>query len=255
MGSKRASKSRSAGTSRKRAGAAKKSRQPAGSKRKRAADEARPKAARPAAPRRHPTPPPEARGATQPKPSQPAGVLARLKTGVSSWATRARAAFGRMSQRPDRGSRPAVRQKTPSPPPLPEALKKSARAARSQSKHDITIPIEPGDIISEEPAGGATPRAESAICHAIRARRLLAFDYDGHGRVAQPYCHGFSKTGHEVVRAIQVRGPSRSRGFGFGKLWTVAKMEKLSVMSEEFRPDDPRYRPDDSAMIRIHCRI
>ncbi len=32
-------------------------------------------------------------------------------------------------------------------------------------------------------------------------------------------------------------------------------MEKLSVMSEEFRPDDPRYRPHDSAMIRIHCRI
>jgi hypothetical protein len=92
------------------------------------------------------------------------------------------------------------------------------------------------------------------ICDAIRARRLLAFEYEGHRRVAAPYCHGFNRGG-EMLRAVQVGGSSRSGRFGVGKLWSIAKMREIRVVDESFVPDDPDYNPDDTAMARIHCRV
>lgn len=92
------------------------------------------------------------------------------------------------------------------------------------------------------------------VCLSIRERRLLAFDYDGCHRVVAPYCHGLSRSG-EVMRAVQVRGQSRSGGLGFGKLWTVARMRNVRQLEEPFTPDDPDYRPDDSAMTTVHCCI
>ena len=92
------------------------------------------------------------------------------------------------------------------------------------------------------------------ICEAIEARRQLIFEYEGLTRIVQPYCHGWNESG-EVVRALQVGGASRSGGFGFGKLWMVAKMARLRVSEAGFEPSDPNYNPEDSAMTEIHCRI
>lgn len=92
------------------------------------------------------------------------------------------------------------------------------------------------------------------ICAAIRDCVLLEFDYDGLHRVVAPYCHGFTRKG-EALRAIQVRGDSRSRGLGFGKLWTVEKMLDIRRTAVSFVPDDPHYNPRDSAMTRIHCNV
>jgi hypothetical protein len=93
------------------------------------------------------------------------------------------------------------------------------------------------------------------ICKAIGSRSLLAFDYDGRRRIVAPYCHGFGARGVEFLRAIQVGGGSRSGGFGFGKLWTVSRMGAVRVSGDSFVPDDPSYNPNDSAMVRIHCRV
>jgi hypothetical protein len=96
------------------------------------------------------------------------------------------------------------------------------------------------------------------ICDAIRTRSLLEFQYDGLVRVVAPYCHGVSKTGHEVVRAVQLRGASSSGagGLGFGKLWKVSKLVRVRLLDEHFAPtDDPDYNPDDSALATIHCRV
>lgn len=92
------------------------------------------------------------------------------------------------------------------------------------------------------------------ICAAIRDRVLLEFDYDGLHRVVAPYCHGFTSKG-EVLRAIQVRGDSRSHGSGFGKLWTVKKMLGLRRTEEAYVPDDPNYNPMDRAMTKVHCNV
>lgn len=92
------------------------------------------------------------------------------------------------------------------------------------------------------------------ICTAIKDHMLLEFDYEGLHRVVAPYCHGFTARG-EVLRAVQVRGESRSRGFRFGKLWTIEKMRNLRGTTESFIPDDPDYNPNDSAMTTIHCNV
>jgi hypothetical protein len=97
---------------------------------------------------------------------------------------------------------------------------------------------------------------ELKVCEAIRAQRILEFDYDGYHRVVQPYCHGFTSKGAEILRAVQVNeADSRSGGRGFGKLWTVAKMQNLRVAVETFDADDPDYNPNDTAMPEIHCRV
>jgi hypothetical protein len=93
------------------------------------------------------------------------------------------------------------------------------------------------------------------ICNAIRQRRRLLFDYGGLPRVVEPYCHGTSTHGSELLRAVQVGGSSGSGAFGFGKLWTVSKMTKVRASDDPFTPSDPHYNPDDSTITAIHCRI
>ncbi len=97
--------------------------------------------------------------------------------------------------------------------------------------------------------------SSALICEAIRGRALLEFDYDGMHRIVQPYCHGTIGTGRESLRAIQIGGESRGRLIASGKLWTVAKMTNLRVSEQPFVPNDPHYKPNDSAMASIHCRI
>ena len=96
---------------------------------------------------------------------------------------------------------------------------------------------------------------KTIICDAIRQRLLLEFRYRGLPRVVEPYAHGISTRGVEVLRAIQVGGQSNSGGFGYGKLWTVADITALRITPESFPADDPNYDPNDSGMQSIHCRI
>jgi hypothetical protein len=95
----------------------------------------------------------------------------------------------------------------------------------------------------------------SAICDAIRRRRLLTFEYQDRPRLVAPYCHGWSSGGKELLRGIQVGGESASGVLGAGKLWHVVQMRDARATSRSFTPDDPDYAPDDAAMARIHCRV
>jgi hypothetical protein len=101
--------------------------------------------------------------------------------------------------------------------------------------------------------GAVSPHGH--ICRAIQSRTLLEFDYEGHHRIVAPYCHGLTAAEIEVLRAIQIGGSSRSAGFGFGKLWHVAKMLNLCGSDERFLPTDPHYQRNDSVMARICCRV
>lgn len=92
------------------------------------------------------------------------------------------------------------------------------------------------------------------ICAAIVKRELLEFDYNGLHRVVAPYCHG-AINGREVLRAIQVRGDSRSGGWGFGKLWSLDKVRNLRLTGQSFLADDPQFNPNDSAMTQVHCAV
>jgi hypothetical protein len=100
-------------------------------------------------------------------------------------------------------------------------------------------------------------RAYIAICETIRLHHRLAFVYEGLPRVVEPYCHGISTAGFEVLRAIQVAGASRSGRLkvSSGKLWLVGKMQEVRSTGQKFVPNDPHYNPDDSAIRVIHCRV
>lgn len=93
------------------------------------------------------------------------------------------------------------------------------------------------------------------ICQAIQQLRKLIFDYKGLRRIVAPYCYGVSTGDTEVLRAIQLGGASSSKGYGFGKLWTVSEMSRLELSEEHFVPNDPKYNPNDSAMKRVICRV
>lgn len=92
------------------------------------------------------------------------------------------------------------------------------------------------------------------ICDAIRTRSLLEFRYHGLIRLVEPYCHGFSARGNELLRAAQIGGASSSGRFGLGKLWSVADIVAPRLVDKHFEPGDPQHR-DDFAMPQIHCRI
>lgn len=93
------------------------------------------------------------------------------------------------------------------------------------------------------------------ICDAIRTRSLLEFRYHGLIRLVEPYCHGFSTRGNELLRAAQIGGSSSSGGFGFGKLWSVADIVEARLVDKRFEPRDLAQSPADHAMAQIHCRI
>lgn len=95
----------------------------------------------------------------------------------------------------------------------------------------------------------------SLICDAIRTRTLIEFRYHGLIRLVEPYCHGFSSRGNELLRGAQVGGSSNSGGFGFGKLWSVTEMVGLRLVDKRFEVGDARHNPSDRAMADVHCRV
>ena len=96
---------------------------------------------------------------------------------------------------------------------------------------------------------------KSIICSAINERRELHFYYNGGYRTAEPYCYGISRKGNELLRAFQTGGYSESGNPENWKLFSVDKMDEITITTEEFLGDRPEYKPDDSAMEDIYCNI
>ena len=93
----------------------------------------------------------------------------------------------------------------------------------------------------------------SLICRAIRERRLLRFGSEGSVREVEPYCHGFSRESHELIRGYQVAGISRS-GEPIGwKTFRVDRMSAVAVTFTTFPADRDGYDPADNRMATLHC--
>jgi predicted DNA-binding transcriptional regulator YafY len=93
------------------------------------------------------------------------------------------------------------------------------------------------------------------VCQAIRDRRVVRFHYGGGTRDVEPYCHGFSKDGHELLSGYQAAGFSRS-GERFGwKTFRLDAIRALLVTDQAFSPARPGYDPHDSRISDVHCRI
>src|SRR4051794_29766473 len=96
---------------------------------------------------------------------------------------------------------------------------------------------------------------DRSICAAIGGRAVVQFSYDGLSRTAELHCHGTSKGSHEVVRAYQVGGYTRSGRVPIWRMYEVSKISGLRQTGETFPFNRPGYNPNDRDMISVHCRV
>lgn len=96
----------------------------------------------------------------------------------------------------------------------------------------------------------------SDICRAISSRRLLELDYNGKRRLVEPYSHGFSSDGREMLVGFQRSGGSDSGQIEGWKAMAVDRIEHLVVVDVSFIPARNDYRAGSSKNIDDpHCEI
>ena len=91
------------------------------------------------------------------------------------------------------------------------------------------------------------------ICTAIRERRRLRFRYDGGERIVEPYAYGACET-HELLRAYQISGFSRSRQSGW-KLFRVEEISDLAVLNEPIEDQHPGYMRNDPCLEVVYSEL
>lgn len=94
-----------------------------------------------------------------------------------------------------------------------------------------------------------------AICAAIKSRKVVQFTYDNYARVVEPFCHGTSTMGNELLRGYQVGGQSESGEPVGWKLFTVSNISDFRQTGDVFLTNRPGYTPYDSAMSTVHCHV
>lgn len=96
----------------------------------------------------------------------------------------------------------------------------------------------------------------SAICTAIRERRLIHLTYHWGHRIVEPHAYGRNDNGHELLRVFQLRGASES-GEPYG--WKLLRMDEitgLNVLEENFSGPRSGYARNDKALDeRIYCQL
>ena len=93
------------------------------------------------------------------------------------------------------------------------------------------------------------------ICFAIKSQRVIRISYDGGLRTVEPYCHGVSIAGFDLLRAYQTSGYSASRQSIEWKLIYVNQIQSLALTEVLFSGRRRGYNPNDSAMARTYCCI
>ena len=94
------------------------------------------------------------------------------------------------------------------------------------------------------------------LCNAIRNRRVITFYYDGGRRVVEPYCHGASEAGHDLLRGFQISGYSKSGASHGWKMFRADELSGLAMTDEVFTNTRPEYDPTrEEKMSTIYCRI
>ena len=62
------------------------------------------------------------------------------------------------------------------------------------------------------------------VCEAIRMRRLLFLSYGGHARIVEPYVHGRTSAGIEVLLCFQREGSTSS---GYRSHWRALHLGRI----------------------------
>lgn len=92
------------------------------------------------------------------------------------------------------------------------------------------------------------------ICEAIARRRLISLTYGGRERVVEPYIHGRTTAGREVVLCFQREGESATGGGGW-RLLHVDQIVDLQMLDVTFPFDAATYDPHADEVRHVHCRV
>ena len=94
-----------------------------------------------------------------------------------------------------------------------------------------------------------------AICSAIKAKRVITFHDDGDRRIVEPYCHGTSRAGYEVLRGYQTGGQSDSEPLPGWRLYLVSRMSNFEITQDTFPGTNADYQRNDEHIPTIHCQV
>jgi hypothetical protein len=93
------------------------------------------------------------------------------------------------------------------------------------------------------------------IINAIENRNLLKFFYKNHLRIVEPHAYGKTIKGNELLRAYQIEGTSDSGKVPDWRLFSVNKIERITVLDDTFLNPRVGYKSGDSALDDIYCEL
>ena len=97
---------------------------------------------------------------------------------------------------------------------------------------------------------------DQIICNAIHQRCLLRLTYDGGHRIVEPHAYGHNNNkGHDLLRAYQVSGSSKSYEYVGWKIFRRDEMTSILVLEQHFERPRQGYKRGDTALDRIYCEL
>lgn len=89
------------------------------------------------------------------------------------------------------------------------------------------------------------------ICRAVRRGLLVRLTYGGHERIVEPYIHGSTSSGREVLLCFQVQGGSASNDPSPWRLLHVDRVTELHVLETAFAHREES--PESREVPLVHC--
>lgn len=89
------------------------------------------------------------------------------------------------------------------------------------------------------------------LCRAVRRCLLVRLTYGGYERIVEPYIHGSTSSGREVLLCFQVEGGSASSDPSPWRLLHLDRVTALSVLETAFAPREES--PQSREVPIVHC--
>ena len=95
----------------------------------------------------------------------------------------------------------------------------------------------------------------SLIIEAFENKKVVEFTYKNDFRIVEPFVIGVTSTGKIALRAYQVGGNSSDSNTIGWKLFTLDKINNLTVKTDNFTGIREHYNPNDSQLNPIYARV
>jgi hypothetical protein len=94
---------------------------------------------------------------------------------------------------------------------------------------------------------------QDVICQAIREKRLLELQHEGHTCRVAPHVYGIDAAGEELLTCYQVWGGTDGEPAGW-KSFRIAEISQVRLTSKRFAPR-PEHQRDNGHIARVYCQV